>query len=237
MARFFVDRNNIKNNTAVVTGEDVLHISKVLRMRIGEELTLCNGEGTDYLCKIENISKKEIVCSVISEQENKSESLIPITIYQSMPKGAKIDYVIQKCVELGAVHIVTFQSARSVAKGGKTDRLSRIAAEAAKQCGRGVVPRVSFCKSFDEALSEFKKHDLSVFAYEEELRQSLKDVLRGKTPESIGIMIGPEGGFDPSEAKAAAESGAMCVSLGKRILRTETAAMVVLSDVIYEYDL
>ena len=136
MARFFVDKNNIHGSKITVVGEDVIHISKVLRMRPGEELTLCNGEGIDFLCKIEDISKKEIICSVISEKENESESRIPITIYQSMPKGAKIDYVIQKCVELGAARIVTFQSARSVAKGSKTDRLSRIALEAAKQLGK-----------------------------------------------------------------------------------------------------
>ena len=96
MARFFVDKNNIHGSKITVVGEDVIHISKVLRMRPGEELTLCNGEGIDFLCKIEDISKKEIICSVISEKENESESRIPITIYQSMPKGAKIYYVIQK---------------------------------------------------------------------------------------------------------------------------------------------
>ena len=237
MARFFVDKNNIHGSKITVVGEDVIHISKVLRMRPGEELTLCNGEGIDFLCKIEDISKKEIICSVISEKENESESRIPITIYQSMPKGAKIDYVIQKCVELGAARIVTFQSARSVAKGSKTDRLSRIALEAAKQCGRGIVPQVSYCSDFKDALSEFAGHDLSVFAYEEEHVQSLKDVLRNASPKNIGIMIGPEGGFEPDEAVAAKSSGAQSVSLGKRILRTETTAMVVLSDVIYEYNL
>lgn len=238
MARFFIDKNNISEKSILINGDDVLHISRVLRMREGDTLTLCDGEKTDYLCEIASISKKEVICSILEKEENRNECEAEITLYQGVPKGAKMDLIIQKCVELGAVRIVPFVSQRTVATSkGKLDRFQKIALEAAKQSGRGVVPEVSEIVSFDDAISSLMENELSLFAYEESRRFTLKDALREKKSSSVGIMIGPEGGFSPEEAKAAENAGAVTVSLGNRILRTETAGLSVISNIIYELEL
>lgn len=238
MARFFIDKNNISEKSILINGDDVLHISRVLRMREGDTLTLCDGEKTDYLCEIASISKKEVICSILEKEENRNECEAEITLYQGVPKGAKMDLIIQKCVELGAARIVPFVSQRTVATAkGKLDRFQKIALEAAKQSGRGIVPEVSEIVSFDDAISSLMENELSLFAYEESRGFTLKDALREKKSSSVGIMIGPEGGFSPEEAKAAENAGAVTVSLGNRILRTETAGLSVISNIIYELEL
>ena len=238
MARFFIDKNNISEKSILINGDDVLHISRVLRMREGDTLTLCDGEKNDYLCEIASISKKEVICSILEKEENRNECKAEITLYQGVPKGAKMDLIIQKCVELGAVRIVPFVSRRTVATAkGKLDRFQKIALEAAKQSGRGIVPKVSEMVSFEDAIASLMKNELSLFAYEESRNFTLKDALRGKKSASVGIMIGPEGGFAPEEAKAAEDAGAVTVSLGNRILRTETAGLSVISNIIYEIEL
>jgi len=238
MSRFFVSKNNISDKRILIDGEDVLHISRVLRMREGDELTICDGDKTDYLCKISSISKKEVICDIITRIENQNESDVLVTLYQGVPKGAKMDLIIQKCVELGAVKIVPFNSRRTVAAAkGKFDRFQKISLEAAKQSGRGIVPEITAPVDFDEALQDMLKNDIAIMAYEDCKDITLKDALRGKTPKSVGIMIGPEGGFDPEEAAAAKEKGAALVSLGKRILRTETAGLSVISNIMYELQL
>lgn len=238
MSRFFVSKNNISDNKILIDGEDVLHISRVLRMREGDELTVCDGEKNDYLCKIASISKKEVVCDILNKYTNQNESDVSVTLYQGVPKGAKMDLIIQKCVELGAVKIVPFNSQRTVAAAkGKFDRFQKISLEAAKQSGRGIVPEVTSPIEFDEALSDMLKNDIAIFAYEDCKDFTLKDALRGKNPQSVGIMIGPEGGFDPAEAEKAQSCGAVTVTLGKRILRTETAGLSVISNIMYELQL
>ena len=238
MSRFFVSKNNISDKSILIDGEDVLHISRVLRMREGDELTICDGDKTDYLCKISSISKKEVICDIISREENQNESDVLVTLYQGVPKGAKMDLIIQKCVELGAVKIVPFNSRRTVAAAkGKFDRFQKISLEAAKQSGRGIIPEIAAPVDFDEALQDILKNDIAIMAYEDCKDITLKDALRGKAPKSVGIMIGPEGGFDPAEAAAAKEKGAALVSLGKRILRTETAGLSVISNIMYELQL
>ena len=238
MSRFFVPKNNISDKTILIDGEDVLHISRVLRMREGDELTICDGEKCDYLCKISSISKKEIICDILSKEDNKNECAVSVTLYQGVPKGAKMDLIIQKCVELGAVKIVPFNSRRTVAAAkGKFDRFQKISLEAAKQSGRGIIPEITAPVDFDEALEDMLENDVAILAYEAREGFTLKDALRGKAPKSVGIMIGPEGGFDPEEADLAVEKGALSVSLGKRILRTETAGLSVISNIIYELEL
>lgn len=237
MPRFFVTKEAINNNKITISGEDVLHIGKVLRLREGDELTVCDGEGRDYECAIDIISKKEVLCNILSSCQNICEDDVKITLYQSLPKASKMDFVIQKCVELGCDAFVPFISARSVAKGDKSGRYRKISLEAAKQCGRGKVPSVSDITDFDGALKSLTENDLAIFAYEEEKEVTLKSVLHGKNVKSIGIMIGPEGGFAPEEAEAAKAAGAISVTLGKRILRTETAGMAVLAQTVYELGL
>lgn len=237
MPRFFVTKEAINNNKITISGEDVLHIGKVLRLREGDEITVCDGDGCDYECAIDSVFKKEVICSVLSSSANVCEDGVKITLYQSLPKASKMDFVIQKCVELGIDAFVPFISARSVAKGDKSERYRKISLEAAKQCGRGRVPAVSDITDFDGALKSLMENGLAIFAYEEETEVTLKSVLQGKKPQSIGIMIGPEGGFAPGEAEKAIAAGAKSVTLGKRILRTETAGMVVLAQTVFELGL
>ncbi|HHX59074.1 MAG TPA: 16S rRNA (uracil(1498)-N(3))-methyltransferase [Candidatus Moranbacteria bacterium] len=237
MSRFFVSKENI-GEFIKITGDDVLHIGKVLRMREGDALTVCDGDRADYECKILEITKKEVICSIVSKHENTSEPSAEIILFQGIPKGAKMELVIQKCVEIGVTRIVPFISERTVAKSlGKNERWKKIAEEAAKQSGRGIIPVVEAPVSFEHAISRLLEFDLPILAYEEEKNVYLKDVLRGKTPKKIGILIGPEGGLDAGEAELARKKGVFVVTLGKRILRTETAGMVVISNIIYEYNL
>lgn len=234
MPRFFT--KNINENTAVIEGEDVSHISRVLRMTEGEELTLCDGEGNDYTCKITEITKKSITCEVLSKIKNQSEPECRVTLFQALPKGAKMEYIIQKCVEIGVCEIVPMMTRRVIGKpSDKGERWNKVSEEAAKQSGRGIIPKVLPPVSFKEALEQMKNCDLSVMPYECEQETHLLDVLRGKTPKTVGIMIGPEGGFDPDEVAAVQKEGIKTVTLGKRILRTETAGLSVVSNIMYEY--
>ncbi len=234
MPRFFT--KNINGNTAVIEGEDVSHISRVLRMGEGEELTLCDGEGADYICKITEITKKNITCEVVEKCENQSEPACKVTLFQALPKGAKMEYIIQKCVEIGVCEIVPMMTRRVIGKpSDKGERWNKVSEEAAKQSGRGIIPRVLPAVSFSEALSKMKECDLAVMPYECEQETHLSDVLRGQSPKTVGIMIGPEGGFAPEEVEAVQGEGIKTVTLGKRILRTETAGMSVVSSIMYEY--
>lgn len=235
MPRFFVSKSDIDGEKILITDENVAHISRVLRMREGDELTACDGDKTDYNCIIESVTKKEVVLKILSSEENQNESKVKITLFQGMPKGSKMDFIIQKCTELGVCTIVPFISKRTVAaQKGKADRFRKIALEAAKQSGRGIIPDVSDTVDFEDALKMLCRNELPVLPYEACDGKTLKDALRGAEVKSIGIMIGPEGGFDESEISKAQNAGAQIVTLGKRILRTETAGMSVISNIIYE---
>ncbi len=237
MARFFVPTDAIEDTTAVIRGGDVLHITKVLRMKQGDTLTVCDGEKTDYFCEIAQTSKKEIILNILERTDNKCEPDCRVTLYQGVPKGAKMEYLIQKCVEVGIYRIVPVMTERTIAKGeNKNERWNKVAEEAAKQSGRGIVPEVLPVMGFDDALDKMAGHEISIMPYEEEENRTLRSVLRGKTPSDIGVMIGPEGGFSENETKKAQEVGAVLVTLGKRILRTETAGMAVLSNIMYEFE-
>ena len=236
MARFFVPKENICEQSVSVTGDELVHISRVLRMKAGDILTLCDGEKTDYECEIISISKTEAVCKILSCTQNPCEQVFSVTLFQSVPKGEKMDLIIQKSVELGITEIRPFFSARTVAKShGKTARWNKIALEAAKQCGRGIVPAVYEPVEFSEALAQ-NTAELSIFAYEEETQTTLKSVLRSApAPANIAVFVGPEGGFEKSEVDTAKESGCRVITLGKRILRAETAPITIISNIMYEY--
>jgi len=239
MHRFFADSDFIKEDIIIITGDDAHHISKVLRLKEDDEIIVCDKEGTDYYCSIKAVTKDEIELWILKKEVSSSEPPIEITLYQGVPKGDKLETVIQKCVELGAVKIIPVAMKRSVAvikdKEKKKQRMQKIALEASKQCGRAKVPEVSEVLSFKEALAHAKENDLKILPYEAEIKQKLKDILLdNKNSKSIAIFIGPEGGFDEEEIELAKENGFETVTLGPRIMRTETAPLACISAVMYE---
>lgn len=243
MPKFFIDKNDIKNEKITITGQDALHISKVLRTEVGEILTLCDGEGTDFTARVTACSKECVSLDVLDSYACLSEPEISVTIFQGLPKQGKMDYIIEKCTELGVDRIVPVATMRSVVKINdkkseekKLERWRKIAAESVKQCGRGKIPTITDIMDVDEAIEFSKSLDLTIAAYECEKETSIKSVLSSHTPKSVGIFIGPEGGLDDSEVKKFIVSGIKTVTLGKRILRTETAGHTVLTAVMYEFN-
>lgn len=243
MNRFFIKKENIKDKIAIIEGEDVSHIANVLRKKKNDRIVLCNGEGSDYIVLIESIENKIISTKILYEEKSIGETYIDITVYQGLPKSSKMELIIQKSTELGANRIVPMISDRSIVRfnsakdeAKKIERWQKIATEAAKQSGRGSIPYVSKPMIFEKALDDAKSKDLILIPYELEKGISLKQVLKKGKPNSIGIFIGPEGGFDNDEIQLAVNSKADIVTLGNRILRTETTALVVLGIILYEYD-
>lgn len=240
MPKFFVPRQNIADNKVIINNEDAAHIVKVLRAKIGDELTVCDGRGIDYTVKISVLDKKEIVCDVISQEKSDTESNIKITLFQGLPKASKMEYIIQKATELGVVRIVPCVMARCVVKLSdgtekKLERWRRVAYEAAKQSGRGVVPEVTDPVEFDRALTMLKENDVYFAPYECEENTTLRSVLeKAEGAKTVGFMIGPEGGYDLSETDRLQKEHISTVTLGKRILRTETAGEAVAAMVMYE---
>ena len=244
MPRFFVSREQINGDTAVITGSDVNHISRVLRMSPGEELSLSDGEGTNYYCKITAIEREEIRLEVIGSWPSFSELPVKIYLYQGLPKAGKMDIVIQKAVELGVYKVIPVQTARSVARldekkeEKKLARWQSIAESAAKQAGRAIIPKVGACLSFAEAIRACASHDAVLMPYEKAagMDQARKIIRSLHGSREIGILIGPEGGFEETEVALATDAGARTMSLGHRILRTETAGMTVLSILMFELE-
>lgn len=237
MARFFVLPEQIDGNLIYIKGEDVAHISRVLRMQPGDDISVCDGMGKDYICQLAKIDKTSVVAEIITVQENDAEPLSKITLYQGIPKGSKFDFIVQKCVEIGVTKIVPMQTERVVSKGAlKIDRLSKISMEAAKQSGRGIVPLVCETISFDEAVSKASADDIALIPYECERENTLKAVLKNATATNISVFIGPEGGFSDHEISLALEHGIHSVTLGNRILRTETAGLVTIGNILYELE-
>lgn len=240
MHRFFTDTSLDGKNCVTITGEDVLHITRVLRLKEDDDIVVCDSNGTDCVCSITSFSKDEVNAVILRRGKCLSEPPVNITLYQGVPKGDKLDTIVQKCVELGAVRIVPVAMKRSVAiiKDGekKRQRLKKIADEAAKQCSRGRLIDVDSVMTFKQAMEDSKDgFDLKLLPYEDEKVKSMKDLLKEKNDaKSICIFIGPEGGFDPSEVKLAKENGFHSVSMGPRIMRTETAPLAAITAVMYE---
>ncbi len=240
MPRFFVDENQITESMVYIEGEDVRHIQRVLRLRTGDEITVCDKSKTDYECRISDIASDRVTAEIISTHDNPAEPKVLLTLYQGLPKGDKMDYIIQKCVELGVTKIVPVITKRAVSRPSdsdkKTARWQKIAAEAAKQCGRGIIPEIGDICSFDEAIEKMcgDSSAINIMPYECETENGLRTVLKTQNPESVNIIIGPEGGFDDMEAAIACNRGIATVTLGKRIMRTETAPLAVCAAVMYE---
>ena len=237
MANFYITKSYIKGDCAVIEGEEARHISRVLRMKKGDSVTLCDGEGMFYEAELSDFSEKSVTAKIISSKRAQTEPRVELTIFQGVPKNPKLETIIQKVTEIGAVRIVPVDAKRCVAKldkGSKVDRLRKIAKEAAKQSKRGIIPVVADACSFKEAVKMAAEADLMLIAYEEETEVSLKAAIRGKEPKLVSVMIGPEGGFEKEEVLFAKEAGAISVTLGKRILRTETAPIAVSAAILYE---
>lgn len=243
MPKFFIDKKDIKNQKITITGGDAVHISKVLRTEVGEILTLCDGDGTDFSAKVTACSKDSVSLDILDSYTCLSEPCILVTLFQGLPKQGKMDYIIEKCTELGVSRIVPVATIRSVVKINdkkseekKLERWRKIASESVKQCGRGKIPEVTDVMNVAQAIDFSKNLDLTIAAYECEKETSIKSVLSSQSPKSVGIFIGPEGGLDDDEVKMFLSAGIKTVTLGKRILRTETAGHTILSAVMYEFN-
>ncbi|MBQ2662014.1 MAG: 16S rRNA (uracil(1498)-N(3))-methyltransferase [Clostridia bacterium] len=241
MSRFFVNLENISENTARIYGEDARHITKVLRMTTGEKVVLCDGLGMDYEATITGADKESVSFSIENKTPTLSESPIRVTLFQGLPKSGKMELIIQKCVELGVHEIVPVKAHRSVVKlnskdeANKLARYNRIAYEAAKQSQRGIIPRVLPFTAFKT--HDFSRFDAVIVAYEEETERTLKQALSGLgSAKNIALIIGPEGGLEKDEVNHMVNCGGISVTLGKRILRTETAGMATLAMIMYGLD-
>ncbi len=238
MHRFFVNSSDIKEDIIIIRDSDANHISNVLRLNTGDEIEVCDGNSTDYICSIESISKSLISLKILSSYKCKSEPDINITLYQGLPKADKMEYIIQKCVELGVKTFVPVMNKRSVIKLKDTDkkisRWQKISDEACKQSKRGIIPNVLTPLTFKDAIDSLKDDSLNILAYEKEENTSLKDILLSSDCKNINIFIGPEGGFDDDEINYIKDKNIKNITLGPRILRTETAPIALVSAIMYE---
>lgn len=239
MARFFVDPNEIHSDFFVLTGENAAH-GKVLRLKCGEEVTVCDGIGNECTCTISDVSSGQISLVVKKRYQSETEASVKASVYMAFSKGDKLEHVIQKATELGANEIVAFPSARCVSKPDeksltkKIERWQKIAASAAEQSGRGKIPSVIVIDSFEKALQRAVQADLSILFYENERATTLRMTLQEKPYSSISLMTGPEGGLEMSEVEKALAAGMRVCTLGTRILRCETAPLCALSAVMYD---
>ena len=233
MPRFFVDSKNIFDTYILICGDDARHIGRSLRMKLSEKITVCC-QNTDYECEIESISDSEVKARIISKNKTKSEPDISLTLFQAVPKSDKLEFIVQKAVELGAAKIVPVLTRRCVAKYDsksfekKLMRLRRIAEEAAKQSGRGSIPEVCSIIDIQSYYDSLKDFDLSLVCYEEGGKR-FNDVKEICFSKNISLFIGSEGGFDEGEVEKAKENGAVPITLGSRILRCETAPVCAIS--------
>lgn len=230
MPRFFV--NEKPTDKCVITGEDAVHIGRSLRMKTGEELTVCC-DGEDFFCEIEKITPDEVFLKVLSSEASKSEPEVSVTLFQALPKGDKMELIIQKAVELGAVKIVPVLTERCISRPDKKsfekklERFNKISESASKQSGRGIIPQVTELMTFEKAVEEMKKLDFSIICYEKG-GVNLRNVGL-KNGSTIGVFVGSEGGFEEKEAEYCRQNGITVVGLGQRILRCETAPLATIS--------
>ena len=242
MDRFFTPKSNInlEQSTCIIEGEDVKHISRVLRCKENDKLEVCDMDNNEYICEIREINKDNILLDIIEKVNIKRESSLKVKLYQGMPKGTKMELILQKLTEIGVDEIVLVQTKRSVTKidnkkeDKKIERWERIIYEAAKQSKRGKIPTLRGVLSFKEALKDMENNDLNLCPYENERTISIKECLKDVNASTIGIFVGPEGGFEEDEIEKIQDMDGKVVSLGPRILRTETASVVASSIVLYE---
>ncbi len=246
MPRFFVTSTQIDGDTVTILGEDAHHISRSLRLAAGEEITVCDMSRTEYLCELTSFLPDRVLARVISSRPVDAEPPVHVTLYQALPKGDKLDTVIQKAVECGVCRIVPFESERCVVRmkadseERKTERRRRIAIEAAKQCGRGILPEVEPTVSFDRMLEMAAEAKTTFFCFEGDGTEPIGRLLSqldAVDGAELALIVGSEGGFSQKEAQRAAEHGFWMTGLGKRILRTETAPLFALACISCRFEL
>lgn len=247
MPRFYVEDCSDAQEQIAITGEDVNHIRNVLRLSVGDALTVCDGKGKEYTCSIAAVEKDVVYAKIEDINQNAAELPCAITLFQGMPKSDKLEFIIQKAVELGAAEIVPVMMKRTVVKledkkkAKKLERYQAIAESAAKQSGRGVIPKVSEFRSFRDALARAGEFDVLLLPYESAegiayAREVIAQAADLPAGSKVAVFIGPEGGFAQEEVAAAQEKGAKVITLGNRILRTETAGLAVLSILMFSME-
>ena len=239
MPRFFAEDIRPQDRFYVLTGENAAH-ARVLRLKAGESVTVCDGRGTDYACTVSDVADGQISLVVHGADAAASEPRIDVTIYMGFAKSDKFEHVIQKATELGAARVVAFPSARCVSRPDektlqkKLERWRKIAASAAEQSGRGVIPEIAVLPSYAAVLSEAKTAELSVLFYENEHICTFREAMRERAFSDAALITGPEGGFEAVEVEQAQEVGIRICTLGRRILRCETAPLCALAALMYE---
>ena len=239
MTRFFVAPEEWNADMPVLTGENFQH-AKVLRLKNGEMVLLCDGEGRECVCKVTDVYGSEMVLEVVQRRESVTEAAVQVSVYMAFPKADKLEHVIQKATELGVYEIVAFPSSRCVSKPDdkslkkKLERWQKIAASAAEQSGRGRIPEVLVLPSYAEALKRASLTDKALLFYENEQATTLKMALSSGGYRTVSLLTGPEGGLEEREVEQAKSAGLQVCTLGKRILRCETAPLCALSAVMYD---
>lgn len=246
MPKFFVKSEQINNNKVTIIGEDVNHIKNVLRLKIDDNIQVCNVDTSmNYTSGISKINNESIECIIFNEAKSNCESNIHVHIFQGLPKADKMELIIQKSVELGANEITPVEMKRCVvkidekSKQKKIERWQKISEVAAKQSGRDIVPKINNILNIKNICNSINKYDIVLLAYENEKENTLKDELtklKGKDNLKIGVIIGPEGGIEEQEVDMLKQAGAKIITLGNRILRTETVALVVTGIIMYELE-
>lgn len=252
MPKFFVKEDQIKDNEIIILGQDVNHIKKVLRAKKGDELQICNSQnGENFLCEINDLENENIICKIKEKINKNVESNIEVTIFQGLPKSDKMEYIIQKSVELGVHDITPVEMKRCVVKLNEKDKIKKIerwqkiSEGAAKQCGRNIIPTINNVINVKNICNQIPNYDIVLVAYEKENKNTLKnelEKLKNMVKETkqekikIAVVIGPEGGLEEQDVKMLKENNAKVITLGKRILRTETVALNTLSIIMYELE-
>ena len=246
MPKFFIKDEQLKDNKITIIGEDVKHISNVLRMKIGEKIQVCNIDTNEnYSAELELISKEKVVCNVIEKIKSQAESNLNLKIFQGIPKSDKMELIIQKSTELGVKEIIPVDMERCVSKISgkdekkKLERWQKISEVAAKQSGRDMIPKIRNVMKIKQICQEINDYDMLIVPYEKAEGYSFKSAIEEMKSKNrnnlvVGIVIGPEGGFESAEIDELELSGAKIVTLGKRILRTETVALAMSSVIMYE---
>ena len=238
MVRFFVAPEELMRDFIVLTDENADH-AKVLRLKSGEQVVVCDGAGEECICTISDVSPGQISLVVNNRQKSSAEAAVKVSVYMAFAKGDKFEHVIQKATELGAFEIIGFPSARCVSRPDskslhkKIERWQKIAAAAAEQSGRGFVPTVSVEESYTKALQRAALADISILFYENERATTLRMALETQDYQTISLLTGPEGGLETQEVELAKNAGLQICTLGRRILRCETAPLCALSAVMY----
>lgn len=241
MQKFFVNSYNIAGGTVTVNGGDARHISLSLRMRRGENITVCDRDMNEYFCELTDFTDNTVTARILSCGKSAAEPPYRVRLYQALPKGDKFDMIVQKAVECGVYSVTPFESSRCIAKFGdntdkKTERWKRISLEASKQCGRGYVPEILPPRGFDEMIASAAAAQIPLFCYEDGNSEKIGSFLT-REGNDISLVIGSEGGFSPEEAEKAGQAGMLISGLGPRILRCETAAAFALACIAFVREL